>query len=86
MGQEINKQHFTEDDYTVFETRLREETALLAEMLASGKFDHPAYITGFELEAWLLDSKHCPAPLNMAFLERMANPWSCRNFHVSMSN
>lgn len=74
MGQEINHSRFNLTDYAVFKSRLRDETALLSEMLATKQFDEHAFVTGFELEAWLLDSHHSPTPINMAFLERMANP------------
>jgi len=33
-----------------------------------------ASIGGFELEAWLVDHQHRPAPINEAYLARLQNP------------
>ncbi|MDP3333610.1 MAG: glutamate--cysteine ligase [Methylococcaceae bacterium] len=74
MGQEISTIEFSAEDYAVFQAHLRQETALLGKMLNSGNFDDQAHVTGFELEAWLLDHNHFPAPINTTFLERINNP------------
>lgn len=74
MGQEISTIEFSAEDYAVFKAHLRQETALLGKMLNSGNFDDQTHVTGFELEAWLLDHNHFPAPINTTFLERINNP------------
>lgn len=74
MGQEISHSTFTRQDFQRFRTRLREETALLAEWFRKGRFAPGGGVGGFEIEAWLVDRRGMPAPLNQRFLERMANP------------
>jgi len=74
MGQEISNIEFSAEDYAVFDARLRQETALLGKMLKSGNFDDQSHVTGFELEAWLLDHNHFPSPINTTFLERINDP------------
>lgn len=74
MGQEIGKLHYSPSEFAAFTARLQEETQLLGKMLAAGTFDDQSYVTGFELEAWLLDHNLFPAPINQVFLERMASP------------
>lgn len=39
-----------------------------------GRFDDSAYVTGFELEAWLLDHNFFPNPCNETFLDRLNSP------------
>jgi hypothetical protein len=74
MGQEIGTIHYSSSELEAFAARLQEETLLLEEMLAAGAFDDHSYVTGFELEAWLLDHNLFPAPINQVFLERMDSP------------
>ncbi|MBK8163896.1 MAG: glutamate--cysteine ligase [Gammaproteobacteria bacterium] len=72
MGQEIDREHFTRHDYGVFSARLREETALLKALFETQGLSQRHHVAGFELEAWLVDGRFRPAPLNLAFMERFA--------------
>lgn len=74
MGDEIRHAHFQRRDFTAFESRLREETALLSEWIERGRFSKARNVGGFELEAWLVDARGHPAPLNDRFLERIDSP------------
>ena len=74
MGQEISRSTFTRQDFRRFRARLRQETARLADWFREERFAPSGNIGGFEIEAWLVDRRGQPAPLNQAFLERMANP------------
>ena len=74
MGQEIASTRFHHRDFKDFAARLREETALLADWFREGRFADEGPIGGFELEAWLVDRKYRPAPLNVVFLQRLGNP------------
>ena len=74
MGQEIAETHFTPQDFEDYAQRLREETELLADWFHSNIFSPRARMGGFELEAWLIDDKAQPAPVNDIFLERLDNP------------
>lgn len=74
MGQEISRSTFTRQDFQRFQTCLRQETALLTEWFRKGRFAPTGGMGGFEIEAWLVDRRGLPAPLNQRFLERMANP------------
>ncbi len=74
MGQEIAHSHFKKQDFHAFNTRLREETALVQHWFEEKAFAVKSSIAGFELEAWLVDKKGLPAPINQAYLERIQNP------------
>ena len=74
MGQEIEAARFTPEDFVDFAERLHAETALLREWFDSEIFSQRDRMGGYELEAWLVDSKACPAPLNDAFLKQLDNP------------
>jgi hypothetical protein len=69
MGQEIDREHFTPQDFAAFTARLREETALLEALFETEALSQRHHIAGFELEAWLVDKDFRPAPLNLAFME-----------------
>ncbi len=74
MGQEIHRIHFDSEDFARFERRLAGETELLGGWLRGGRFCQEGFVGGFELEGWLVDRQFSPAPLNEAYLERLANP------------
>ena len=74
MGQEISQSEFTHRDFERFGERLRRETAILHDWLRERRFTPVSGVAGFEVEAWLVDRAGQPAPLNQAFLERMADP------------
>jgi len=74
MGDEVRQEHFQQRDFAAFESHLREETDLVAKWLESGKFASTGGIGGFELEAWLVDHKGRPAPLNEEFLRLLDSP------------
>ncbi len=74
MGQEIDQSRFTRQDFRQFRARLRQETARLSHWFQTDHFTPAGGIAGFEIEAWLVDRHGQPAPLNQAFLERMADP------------
>jgi len=74
MGDDIPSGHFCEQDFERFAQRLREETALLNQCFSGQRFVDEWPRGGFELEAWLVDSNCCPAPLNEAFLQLSDNP------------
>jgi len=74
MGQEISQIRFDPEDFRVFEARLAEETGLLRRELAAGRFADSGYVGGFELESWLVDHNHFPAPINEAYLARLNDP------------
>lgn len=74
MGQEITHSHFTTADFARFTTRLRTETGLLQQWFQNGTFSSRDRVAGFELEVWLIDKRGRPAPLNLQFLEQLADP------------
>ena len=74
MGEDIEHSAYTEADFARFRERLREETALLARWFGEGRFAHGPPVAGFELEAWLVDREHRPAPVNEDFLARLDSP------------
>ncbi len=73
MGQEIDKENFSQSDKAEFHKRLQSETLLLIEMLEEGHFSQNHGIGGFELEGWLCDNDFNPAPKNLEFLNHLNN-------------
>lgn len=71
MGQEIEQTHFNHSDFHRFEKALRAETALLQQWHEAGRFSDGDCVGGFELEAWLVDARYRPAPLNDALIARL---------------
>lgn len=74
MGQDISRSAFTRQDFWRFQARLREETTRLADWFRTERLAPNGGVGGFEIEAWLVDRQGRPAPLNQAFLERLADP------------
>jgi len=74
MGQEIYRIYFDSEDFARFERRLADETELLGEWLRLRRFSPAGHVGGFELEGWLIDRHFSPAPINEAYLGRLANP------------
>ena len=71
MGKEIDKDHFSDEDFAEFSVRLRRETALLRKLQDAGELSDVGPVIGLELEAWLIDHNFFPAPHNQSFLERL---------------
>ena len=74
MGQEITYSHFTPDDFARFSQRLKAETELLDEWLREGIFSQSKQVIGYELEAWLVDEKSKPMPVNQPLLDYLQDP------------
>ncbi len=68
MGEEIHYSRFNKSDHLRFEKKLREETERLHQWFNENSFSSKEPVAGYELEAWLLDSKMQPLPENIAFL------------------
>lgn len=75
MGEEIGSEPFTEAGEARFALNLKRETEILLEWLADSTAA-PSEIPrlGFEIEAWLVDSKQRPLAANDTFLEALAHP------------
>ena len=74
MGQEITGVHFSKDDFTRFHSRLCEETELLKRFFLDNRFADTQTVSGFELEAWLMDQRFYPSPQNTEFIRQFASP------------
>jgi gamma-glutamyl:cysteine ligase YbdK (ATP-grasp superfamily) len=74
MGQEIEKSRFTKEDFVEYAQSLRAETELLGQWFREDVFSPRDRMGGFELEAWLIDSKARPAPVNERFLKELDDP------------
>lgn len=74
MGQEIDNSRFTQADFERFGKRLRQETAILKTWFQQQRFAAEPSTIGFELEAWLVNPKGQPLPINQAYLEHLDNP------------
>jgi len=74
MGEEIHTTEFTAVDFKQFHRNLENETALLQKWFEKDIFASDGNITGFELEAWLVDYNFCPAPINDDFLNHLNSP------------
>ncbi|MGI8738726.1 MAG: glutamate--cysteine ligase [Gammaproteobacteria bacterium] len=74
MGQEIDSSRFTPRDFEEFARRLKHETELLITHAHAGGLSSTGPVAGFELEAWLVNARLEPAPVNEAVLKTMADP------------
>jgi hypothetical protein len=74
MGQEIEQNHFTDDDFKVFNKKLEAETVYLEQLFAQNKLSQVGPVAGFEIEAWLINNKGEPAPKNQIFLDKLNDP------------
>ena len=75
MGQEIGEQAFGAGADEAFRARLRDETGRLKHWFDERAFDYDQNFTiGLELEAWLIDENHLPAPRNVDFLKTVNDP------------
>lgn len=74
MGQEIESSYFSNRDFNLFNSYLKDETALLSELLKKNKFSNNGSIVGFEIEAILVSLSGAPVPVNKTFLNKLNNP------------
>lgn len=74
MGNEIPTSHFNTEDLAIFNKRLRDETKIVGDWLAQGRFSCKQVMFGYELEAWLIDRNFRPAPINERFLQALNDP------------
>ena len=73
MGRNVVSSHFQKQDFTLFERRLGDESALLAQWFEQNHFSDRSPVAGFEMEAWLLDGNHDPLAKNETFLAALNN-------------
>jgi len=73
MGQEVDRTEFSEEDFSEFKKRLRDESRVLREWFENDAFENTDGMCGFELEAWLVKEDFTPAPINEPFLERVGS-------------
>ena len=71
MGQEINSDEFSQQNFDAFSDHLKAEMDLLRSWFAGNKFCDDALQCGLELEAWLTDLNGRPAPDNSLFLSTL---------------
>ncbi|MDT8387735.1 MAG: glutamate--cysteine ligase [Thiogranum sp.] len=74
MGDEIAQTHFTAADFAAFEESLADETRLLGQLFEERRFSERGPMCGLEIEAWLIDARGQPAPVNQQFLQQLDNP------------
>lgn len=64
MGRAIDRDHFEEEDYRLFEQRLRENLAALELLLLRPQFGQGATTLGAELEVSVVNDKYHALPIN----------------------
>ncbi len=74
MGQEIALAHFDDGDFSLFHHKLGQETQLLERLLKQRACSKREPVAGFEIEAWLVDKRMRPAPINSHFLATLNDP------------
>jgi gamma-glutamyl:cysteine ligase YbdK (ATP-grasp superfamily) len=74
VGEEIERLHFSAQDFHRFEELLAAETDRAQDWMRAGRFDEQTWCGGFELEAWLLDHNFFPEPRNEELLTRLSHP------------
>lgn len=73
MGQEITNTSFSEKDFDLFASYLKDETNTLCQWYAQGALANDELVAGFEIESWLLNDSLQPALVNEEFLEKFAS-------------
>jgi gamma-glutamylcysteine synthetase len=71
MGQEIPHSSFSDDDFRHYQQMLEDESALLKQWFEENRFECQHPVAGCELEAWLIDDRFMPAPVNVECLEEL---------------
>jgi len=71
MGQEIPHSSFGEEDFRHYQKMLEDESALLKQWFDEQRFECAHPVAGCELEAWLIDDRGMPAPVNVECLEAL---------------
>ena len=74
LGDEIEHRHFQATDFSLFRSRLDEETDYIKYAFIENEFSERGDIVGFELEACLIDSAGFPSPRNKELLQKLHNP------------
>ena len=74
MGQEIASTRFSAQDYQSFTDNLIQETQQLRQWCAERHFSKRSAVIGLEMEAWLVDEHHQPAPVNNRYLTELNDP------------
>lgn len=75
MGDEINSQHFTEQDVVDYQRHLIDETRLLSDWFENNTLSSSGNMSGFELEVWIVDRNYKPIPINEAYLKKLNSDW-----------
>ncbi|MEM7565401.1 MAG: glutamate--cysteine ligase, partial [Pseudomonadota bacterium] len=74
MGEEIQKESFTQSDYDRFQQRLEQETEFLRGLFEQSRFNNQSRRLGYELELCLADHQGHPSKKNTEVIETAANP------------
>ncbi len=74
MGDEVSKDHFSSNEFKLFQQRLDQEMDFVRELFADDNFDNHSRSFGYELELCLLDQQGNPAPFNQQILDHANNP------------
>jgi gamma-glutamyl:cysteine ligase YbdK (ATP-grasp superfamily) len=74
MGEEINQDHFDQQDFDRFNQRLQQETDFVRSLFAQQAFDNASRVLGYELELCLVDAQGHPSKVNQQVLDKCANP------------
>ncbi|NNE63457.1 MAG: hypothetical protein HKN34_05190 [Gammaproteobacteria bacterium] len=74
MGDEVKRDHYSSEDYQLFQQKLDKEKAFVRSLFAKNSFDNRTRKLGYELELCLLNSDGTPAPFNKQILEKADNP------------
>ena len=79
MGQEISESHFRRRILKPSGCVCNVRPQLLQQWFNDGTFSSREHVVGFELEAWLVDERAHPAPINQELIERLGDPLLCPN-------
>ncbi|MGN9842305.1 glutamate--cysteine ligase [Nonomuraea sp. H19] len=74
MGRDLDKERFTEAEYTRFGERLQEQLGVLRELLATPGFGQGPTTIGAELELFLVDERGRPLSRNSQVREALGDP------------
>ncbi|GAA3097649.1 hypothetical protein [Nonomuraea salmonea] len=74
MGKDLDKERFTEAEFTRFGERCEQQLGVLRELLATPGFGEGPITIGAELELFLIDEEGRPLPRNSQVRDALDDP------------
>ena len=74
MGQDITKDHFTDDEYRIFSNRLEKSLIVLRDVINQPGFGQGPLSLGAEMEAYITTPNGDTSPINRQLIDQLKHP------------